>query len=108
MPYKFRSKACGDVIMLQAHGDVLLRLLGREPAAQGIFEVAHMPALRATLEAALRQAEAAAAEPARAGAQPDGADETPARAVGLRQRLWPIMEMLRRSHEAAEPVVWGV
>jgi hypothetical protein len=31
MPYKFGSKASGDVIMLQAHGDALLRLLGREP-----------------------------------------------------------------------------
>ncbi|MCW5640107.1 MAG: DUF1840 family protein, partial [Rubrivivax sp.] len=38
MIYKFRSKAAGDLIMLPAHGDQLLRLLGREPAAQGIIE----------------------------------------------------------------------
>ncbi|MFY7855089.1 MAG: DUF1840 family protein [Rubrivivax sp.] len=28
--------------------------------------------------------------------------------MGLRQRLWPMIEMLRRSHAGGEPVVWGV
>ncbi len=103
MLYKFRSKASGDVIMLPAHGDALLRLLGREPAARGIFEPAHMPAVLAALEAAVAEAEAASAD---AGPR-DAADDGP-RAVGLRQRLWPLIEMLRRSHTAGEPVVWGV
>jgi hypothetical protein len=103
MLYKFRSKASGDVIMLPAHGDAMLRLLGREPAARGIFEPAHMPAVLAALEAAVAEAEAASAD-----AEPrDAADDGP-RAVGLRQRLWPLIEMLRRSHTAGEPVVWGV
>ena len=38
MIYKFRCKAAGDVIMLGPNGDQMLRLLGREPAAKGIFE----------------------------------------------------------------------
>lgn len=101
MLYKFRSKACGDVIMLPAHGDALLRLLGREPSVRGIFEPAHMPALLAQIDAALKAAESEAA---------DGDDEADAgaRSVGLRQRLWPMVEMLRRSQAAGEPVVWGV
>jgi hypothetical protein len=103
MPYRFQSKACGDVIMLAAHGDALLRLLGREPAAKGIFEPAHMPALQAALEAAVAQAEAGPA----AGGVPDDGPDAP-RAVGLRQRLWPMIDMLRRSQAAGEPVVWGV
>mgnify|MGYP002654820216 CR=1 FL=1 len=103
MLYRFRSKASGDVIMLPAHGDALLRLLGREPAPRGIFEPAHVPALLAALEAALAQAEAGEAE---AAAREPEADQP--RAVGLRQRLWPMMELLRRSHAAGEPVVWGV
>ncbi len=103
MLYKFRSKASGDVIMLPVHGDALLRLLGREPAARGIFEPAHMPALLAALEAAVAQAEAGEAEaPTR-----ETGDDGP-RAVGLRQRLWPMIELLHRSHAAGEPVVWGV
>ena len=38
--YKFKSKAAGDVIMLGPGGDQVLRIIGREPAAKGIIEVA--------------------------------------------------------------------
>jgi len=44
MIYKFKSKATGDLIMLGPHGNQMLALLGREPAAQGIIEAAAMPA----------------------------------------------------------------
>ncbi|MBP6776953.1 MAG: DUF1840 family protein, partial [Piscinibacter sp.] len=44
MLYKFRSKAAGDVIMLAANAEQVLRLLHREPAPTGILEVADMPA----------------------------------------------------------------
>jgi hypothetical protein len=99
MIYKFKSPATGDVIMLGPQGDQMLRLLGREPAAQGIFEVADMPAALQALQAAV----AAAEEPLA-----DAAEDTPAPAVGLRQRLWPMVEMLRRAQAAKAPVVWGV
>ncbi len=102
MIYKFKSKACGDLIMLAEHGDQLLRLLGREPAARGIIESAAMPAALATLEEAIA-AEARAGKPA----ETDGEADT-RQPVGLRQRLWPMVEMLRQSHAAGEPVVWGV
>lgn len=100
MIYKFKSKACGDLIMLGEHGDQLLRLLGREPAARGIIEAAAMPAALATLEAAI----AAEARPAAA----DDDERAAEPGVPLRQRLWPMVEMLRQSHAAGQPVVWGV
>ena len=53
MLYKFKSKASGDVIMNGPHGDELLRLLGREPAAQGIVQHADLPRALAALEAAV-------------------------------------------------------
>ena len=59
MIYKFKSKAAGDVIMLGPNGDQVMRLLGREPAAKGIFEVEHMPRLIAALEHAVAADEAA-------------------------------------------------
>jgi hypothetical protein len=94
MIYKFKSKAAGDVIMLQPHGDQLMRLIGREPAAKGIIEIAAMPAaIRALQEAA------AQAQPASDG---EGGG------VGLKQRVWPLIEMMKRSHAAGEPIVWGV
>ena len=35
-------------------------------------------------------------------------DSTQSVPVSLRQRLWPMIDMLRRAHQADEPVVWGV
>jgi Domain of unknown function (DUF1840) len=100
MLYKFKSKAAGDVIMLGANGDQVLRLLGREPAPSGIFEVDAMPAAIATLQAAVTADEAA-----RAG----GGEPAPAPgAVSLRQRAWPLVEMLRRCQSANEVITWGV
>jgi hypothetical protein len=102
MLYKFRSKAAGDVIMLGPNGDQVLRLIGREPAPKGIFEVAHMPAVIAALESAVAQDEAARHD--------EGADE-PARGKGdgvtLRQRVWPLVDMLKRAQAAREPITWG-
>lgn len=102
MLYKFKSKAAGDVIMLGPNGDQVMRILGREPAATGIIEVAAMQAAIGALEAAIVAAEAAAANPDTSGA-PEGADR-----ISLRQRAWPLIEMMKRAHAAAEPIVWGV
>jgi hypothetical protein len=109
MVYKFKSKASGDVIMLAAPGDQLMRLLGREPAAQGIIEVAHMPQALQALQAAIDQ-EAQAGKGPQVGDATGGAEADPSNpaAVALRQRLWPMLDMLKRAHAAQEPVVWGV
>jgi hypothetical protein len=96
MIYKFQSKATGDVIMLQPHGDQLMRLIGRDPAPKGIIEVADMPAAMQ----ALQQAAVAAPAPS--------ADSDGERGVGLKQRVWPMIEMMKRSLAAGEPIVWGV
>lgn len=102
MIYKFKSKATGDLIMLGPHGDQVLRLMGREPATQGILEPEAMAAALAALQAAV-DAEAAAA----AADDPDHDLDRP-RAVALRQRVWPMVEMLRRAKAAGAAVVWGV
>ena len=97
MIYKFKSPAAGDVLMLGPQGDELLRALGREPAAKGIIEVAAMPAAIAALQAAIANAD-----------QPLPDQDNAAPSVGLRQRLWPMVVMLRRALAAVAPVVWGV
>ena len=62
MIYKFKSKAAGDVIMMGPTGDAVLRAAGREPAPQGIFEPAALPAARAAIEQAVADDDAARAE----------------------------------------------
>lgn len=106
MIYKFKSQATADTIMLGPHGDAMLRLIGREPAAQGIIEPAEMPAAIDALQCAMAEDDLA-----RRSASPDNDADESSNArdpVSLRRRLWPIVDMLKRAHEAAEPVVWGV
>ena len=105
MLYKFKSKAAGDVIMLEENAVQVLRILGREPAAKGILEVAAMPAAAAAIEAAVDEEEQARRD---AEAAAEGR-KLPARsAVTLRQRTWPLLEMIRRSQAAGADIVWGV
>ena len=103
MIYQFKTAAAGDLILLGPQGDQLMRLLGREPAAQGVIEVDAMPAALQALQAALATAEAPAG-----AADGESADDAGRPAVGLRQRLWPVMELLRAAHAAQARVVWGV
>ena len=102
--YRFRSKADGDLIMMGPAGDGVLRIIGREPAPQGILEAATLPAAIAALERAVAAEESAKnAAPADA---PSG--EGRADAVSLRQRVWPLLEMMRRSKAEGADIVWGV
>ena len=107
MMYKFKSRATGDLIMTQAVGDRVLALIGKGPSAQGIVEVDQLPAAIAALEAAI------AAESPRAANDDDDADAPrgSARAddhVSLRQRVWPMVEMMKRALAEKQPIVWGV
>jgi Domain of unknown function (DUF1840) len=102
MIYKFRSPATGDVVMLGPNGDELLRILGRDAAPKGIIEPAAMPAAIAALKAAVAAAEAPGPDDG------DGDEREPGPGISLRQRVWPMVQMLERAHAAAEPVVWGV
>jgi len=107
MLYKFKSKATGDVIMLAPNGDALLRAIGREPAAKGIIEPPAMAAAIAGIHQAVAADEAARADAEREAAA-RGETLPPREGVALRQRLWPMVEMLQRASAAGEPVVWGV
>lgn len=107
MLYKFKSKAAGDLIMTAPVGDRVMHLMGREPAAQGIFTPAQMPAAIAALEQGIADEERARRE-AEAEAAAEGRTLPPPKEVSLRQRAWPLIEMLRRAHAADKDIVWGV
>ena len=101
MMYKFKSQATGDLIMTQPVGDRVLSLIGKSPSPQGIIEVDQMPAAMSALEAAV------SAESPKAA---DGGDDASPRgdAVSLRQRVWPMVEMMKRAHAEKADIVWGV
>lgn len=107
MIYKFKSKAGGDVIMMGPTGDRVLGLIGKDTTPKGIIEPAQMPAAIQALADAV-----AADDAARAATGDDKADDastTGSRdAISLRQRAWPLVELMKRALAANEPVTWGV
>ena len=107
MIYKFKSKAAGDVIMMGPSGDDVLRVIGKAPGTTGIIEVAAMPAAIAAIEQAVAADEAARAQAGKEAAA-DGTKLGPRDGVTLRQRAWPLVEMMKRSIGEKADVVWGV
>lgn len=117
MLYKFKSKATGDLIMLEPQGKHILKLIGKEPGAKGIIMPSEMMAAMDALHAAVEREESAikaAKENAKEAAQNDEAEEIPtpvadgARTISLKQRVVPFIDMLRRAHAEDKEVVWGV
>lgn len=105
MLYKFKSRAAADLIMLEPQGRQVVTIMGKTPGPSGIVTAAQIPAAIAALEAAVAAEEAVPAEDA-------GADETTeserADTVRLRQRVTPLIDMLKRSAAADVDLVWGV
>lgn len=107
MLYKFKSKAAGDLIMLEPNGRRVLEIIGKDAGPKGIILPEEMPAAIAAIESAIAREEAeqkAAAEEARA----KGQVAPRAEAVSLRQRAVPFVDMLRRCQQAGKEIVWGV
>ena len=103
--YRFKSKADGDLLMMTNVGDQILRIVGREPAPKGIIEATALPQAIRALEQAIADAELARRDAER-GESDD--EERGAEAVGLQQRAWPMLEMMRRSLAERADIVWGV
>jgi hypothetical protein len=108
--YKFKSRAAGDLIMLEPNGRQILAILDRTDAAsqtQGILIPEHMPEAIEKLQAAILADEAHRAQ-AIQEAQDKG--ETPPRfeGISLRQRAVPFIDMIKRCQKADKEIVWGV
>ncbi|HEY8049078.1 MAG TPA: DUF1840 domain-containing protein [Ramlibacter sp.] len=107
MLYKFKSKAAGDIIMLEPNGRRVLQVIGKDPGPKGIIQPAEMPGAIRALEDAIATEDAehkAAADEAQAGGQAPTGSES----VSLRARALPFIDMLRRCEQAGKEIVWGV
>lgn len=109
MLYKFKSKAAGDLILLEPNGEQILRIIGKDPGPQGIILPEQMPAAIAALEQAIAQGQSAQQEPPDSSSNKRDGEDSPAQdRVGLRQRAAPFIDMLRRCRAADKEIVWGV
>ncbi len=105
MIYKFKSQADADVIMLQANGDQMLSIIGKEPAAQGVVTVAQVPAAVKALKEAIEAHEAAESKRRNNPGQVVVAEGD---SIMLRHRAAPFIDLLETSAQAGKDVVWGV
>jgi len=102
--YKFKSTAAGDLIMMKPVGDQILAIIGREPGPQGIIESAALPAAIAALEQAIAVEQSAQ----RSDSAAEDDDSRGPQRVGLQQRAWPMIEMMKRAAAEKADIVWGV
>jgi hypothetical protein len=107
MLYKFKSKAAGDLIMLEGNGRRVLEIIGKASGPQGIILPADMPAALAALHAAIASEEAER-DAASAQAKADGKPSPRLEAVSLRQRAHPFIAMLHECSAGGKEIVWGV
>ena len=107
MLYKFKSKAAGDLIMLEPNGRRVLEIIGKDAGPKGIIQPQEMPGAVNALDDAIAREEAEhkqAIEEAKAKGQvPPKFD-----GVSLRQRAVPFIDMLKRCQKADAEIVWGV
>lgn len=111
MIYKFKSKATGDLIMLEESGRAILAIIGKsdpQSLRQGILQVMQMPDAIAALHAAVLEEEGRLQERATAARQAGLAQPTGGQGVSLRQRSLPFIRMLERCQAEKKDIVWGV
>ncbi len=106
----FKSSATPDVQMLENLAQYLLGIIGKRLGERGVITHAEMPALIARLEAAVaadKEDKAAhdAHDITRHANHHDHQNEIP---VGLAQRAFPFLDMLRESQKSQVDILWGV
>jgi hypothetical protein len=102
MHYVFKSRADADLLMMAPAAEQLLGLVGKAPAGQGIIEARDIPAAIQALEDAI------SADDTAHRSDPAFEEDGRAERVGLRQRAWPMLEMMKRSVAEQADIVWGV
>jgi hypothetical protein len=98
----FHTKAYGDITMF---GDVavrLLRLMGHSGTVPSAIEPADIPAALQRLRSAIRMDEAAQAQ----APAPEDQDDDKERAVSLKNRAYPLIQLLEAAARDDMPVMW--
>ncbi|MFT3800489.1 MAG: DUF1840 domain-containing protein [Burkholderiaceae bacterium] len=111
MIYEFKSRATGNLVMTQDVAERLLGIVGKSPGPTGIITAEQIPGAIEALERAVAREKTGG--PASVGtprtpvaaADEDRDDEPP---IGLAQRAFPLIEMLKRAGAAGKDITWGI
>lgn len=108
MLYKFKSKATGDLIMLEPQGRQILQIIGKAPDAKGVVLSSEMPNAISALRKAVEMEEAEMDAVAQEDDGSERHEHAGIRGIRLKQRVVPFIDMLQRAHAEQVDVVWGV
>ena len=115
MLFKFKSQVTSDLIMLEADGRRLLKIMLGDDPVKGIVLSQDMPQVLAKLESAVAQDEALRAQrsqDAQIGKNHGVVDannpESELDAVRLAQRASPMIKLLKQCVATPTDLVWGV
>lgn len=103
----FTSKAGADILMLAQHAKTILKIIGKiddkDLLTRGVLMPEQLPSAIANVEQAI------AAEPKQAEENEEDVDQPRnplALHVGLKQRSYPLLELMRRAEQQQVPVMW--
>ena len=119
MLFEFKSRATGTVVMTADVGKKVLPLVGKSPDPKGIITVSQMPAAIAALESACKRENELAATARNKAGHPAAPNDAAATAqdldpaddphlIGICQRVYPLIEMLKAAQAAGKDITWGV
>lgn len=103
MIVRFDSSETGEVLMFAETARDLLRIVGKESTARGVFTPQEMLPAAVKLQAAVVEARRQAAPET-----DEEEDKSKPPVVGLAQRAWPLIDMLERTAKAGSDahIVW--
>jgi predicted ATPase len=106
MLYKFKSKACADMIMLKEGGELVLSLIGKKGQTKGIIEIHELDIAIQAIEQALEINQQNEMNQLTGHSQ--SSDEDTLDAVTVRTRVIPFLNMLKECVRKKQVIVWGV
>lgn len=103
MLVQFVSSETGEVLMFVETAKMLLDAIGKETTARGTFTQAEMAGAAASLREAVRRS-----EEGRVVEDEDEADKKKEPVIVLRQRAWPLIDMLERTARSGPDanIIW--
>ena len=102
MAITFKTRASGDVTMLDANAKHVLEIIGKEFGVRGVITAAEAPLAISRLKAAI------AAQGGERGPNEEAEPEAARNHVPLKTRVQPFIEMLERAEAGANDILWGV
>ncbi len=111
----FKSKATGDLIMVNAHAEQVLECINKTAKQAGILQPHEMAQALAVLRSLPDLSPTDTADDLDIDDKPDikGADTHPVNVpmsdnISLHKRAWPLVRMIEAAQAANQDIVWGV